>query len=389
MNTQFSIFKVITQGRASKRFLVASILSFGFSIGVILSTIGLMDGFEHTLRQSLKNSNSDYIVQSRQGFFFDKELIAISKNYSSASVLQTEAFAVGEDNNRGVLIKGVKAQDFNLVTNIEMNLNKETVVIGTELAKDFNLKTGDSLLLALASNKKQDQGSAILKRFKISDIITHGIYEKDLRVVYIDKNNLESILGYKSGIANRFLVQAKNDIGFDNSGIDIERKLSKDEFYVTPFWEEYKTLINAVEVEKNSITLILQIIVIVAVFNILAFIIFIFEKKSQDFFLLRAMGLSLRGLSRFWIKLLMGIWLLSCVFAMVITYLFNVLLTDLKLFNLPGDIYVLNQLSLVLDMYDFIFVFFAAFIWILIIGSLTLYRLKKRSLLAGLRQEFR
>jgi ABC-type lipoprotein release transport system permease subunit len=388
MSAQLSILKVITEGRASKRFLVASIVSFGFSIGVILSTIGLMDGFEHTLRSALKKSNSDFTIYSRDGFFFAKDLNHLSKGYSTTAILQTQAFAVGENNNRGVLVKGIEAYEFNDVTSMDIKLNEFEIAIGNELAKEFNLQIKDKILLAFASSKKQDQGSAILKRYVISDIIDHGIYEKDLRVVYLNKNELAELLGYKTGTSNKYLVKASKELGFESSQFDIERNLT-EEFSLAPFWDEYKTLINAVEVEKNSITLILQIIVIVSIFNILAFIIFIFEKKSQDFFLLRALGLSVKLLNRFWIKLLIGIWFFACCFAFALAHLFDYILSDLQLFRLPGDIYVLNQLKLVLTLDDYIIVFLASLIWIVLIGLLTNYRLRKRSLLAGLRQEFR
>ncbi len=46
MSSSYSIFKIITEGKASGRFLAGALLSFSFSIAVILSTIGLMDGFE-------------------------------------------------------------------------------------------------------------------------------------------------------------------------------------------------------------------------------------------------------------------------------------------------------------------------------------------------------
>jgi hypothetical protein len=49
---------------------------------------------------------------------------------------------------------------------------------------------------------------------------------------------------------------------------------------VRPFWSEYSYFIEAVKIEKLSITLILQLIVVVAVFNIIAFVIYIMEKKS-------------------------------------------------------------------------------------------------------------
>ena len=388
MGSFLSLFKVIVEGKSSKRFLLASILSFGFSISVILSTIGLMDGFEHTLRFSLKKSNSDFIITSRNGFFLDTELKNINKGYVLASILQTEAFAVGKNSNRGILLKGINPINFNQATNLDIDIDEKSICIGKVLAESFKLKLGDELTLALSSNRKRDQGSAILKSFKITKIIEHGIYEKDLRFAYVDKDFLISILGYRQGTTNKALIKKSKDMSFEQAQFDLENNIP-EQFEVQPFWSEYKTLIDAVEVEKNSITAILQIIVIVAVFNVLAFVIFIFEKKAQDFFLLRAMGLSLKKLNRFWLSLLALIWFFSAILAIILTHLFNFALSDLNIFQIPGDIYVLNKLSLILDVQDYLGVLFISFLWIMIIGLLLLSRMKQKSLLAGLRQEFR
>lgn len=388
MDSFLSIFKIIIEGKSSKRFLFASILSFGFSIAVILSTIGLMDGFEQTLRESLKKSNSDFVVTARSGFFLEEEVKKLNKGFLIASVLQTEAFAVGNNRNKGILVKGVRSINFNQATNLNIEFNDGEIVIGKELAKYFDLKVGDFLTVAISTNRKRDQGTALLKKLLISNIIEHGIYEKDMRVIYIEKEKLSNILGYKPNTANRLLVKMPSDQERNFVEQELKNNLG-DEFSVVPFWNEYRTLIDAVEVEKNSITSILQIIVIVAVFNVLAFVIFIFEKKSQDFFLLRAMGLSLKQLNKFWIKLMALIWLCSSLVALFMTGLFNFALSDLNLLNIPGEIYVLTKLTLVLDKYDYMLVLFISLLWIMIIGMLLLWRMKQKSLLSGLRQEFR
>ena len=74
MGSTWSIFKIISEGRAATRFLVAALLSFSFSISVILSTIGLMDGFEISLRNSLKGSSGDFQVTSTKGYFLLENL---------------------------------------------------------------------------------------------------------------------------------------------------------------------------------------------------------------------------------------------------------------------------------------------------------------------------
>ncbi len=121
---------------------------------------------------------------------------------------------------------------------------------------------------------------------------------------------------------NKVLLDANKGLGFEASEAAIAAKLPRS-FQVEPYWAEYRTLIKAVEVEKTSISLVLQVIVIVAIFNVIAFIIFISEKKAQEFFLLRAFGLSLKQIGIFWRKLLVSMWFFSSILAVGLTWLFN------------------------------------------------------------------
>lgn len=388
MGPSFSIFKIITEGKAAARFMVAALLSFAFSIAVILSTIGLMDGFENSLKSSLKSSSGDFQITSDRGFFLYDELNEPLEGFSAAPVLQVEAFAVANGLNKGVLVKGVEKESFENVTSLRIEELKDGVAIGSELAKALKIKLGDELLLTFASDQMRDQGGAILKKYSVESIVSHGIYEKDLRFVYVDIGLLTKAFAYKEGAANKALVSEDPSLGFEKSRLALEAKLGNS-FNVDPFWSEYKTLLRAVEVEKASISFVLQVIVIVAIFNVIAFIIFISEKKSQEFFLLRAFGVSMKNITRFWRNLLFAMWLASVLISIGLTWFFNLLLVKLPIFELPGDIYVLSALRIELGWEDYALVFSLALGWVLLIGTLTMWRMKKRTVLTGLRQEFK
>lgn len=388
MGSSFSMFKIITEGKAASRFLAAALLSFAFSIAVILSTIGLMDGFEQTLRTALKSSTGDYQVVSEKGFFLYQSVSEALAESATSPVLEIEAFAVANEKNKGVLVKGVEKKSFERVADLKFTLSEKGAVIGHELAASLGVGRGDELTLTFASDQMRDQGGAILKRFLIEDVVSHGIYEKDLRFVYLDLDTLGSIFGYKKGAVNKVLASAPAEHSFE-AGMRLFEGRLPEKFRVEPFWDEYKTLLKAVEVEKASIGMVLQIIVIVAIFNVVAFIIFISEKKSQEFFLLRAFGVSLKKISSFWRSLLFWMWLVSALLSVGLTHVFNFLLMRLPVFDLPGDIYVLSNLRLALGWEDYALVFSLALGWVLLIGSLTMWRMKKRAVLSGLRQEFK
>ncbi len=386
-----SLFKIIMERRSSKRFLLGTIASFSFSIAVILSTIGLMDGFELTLKKSLANSNGDIKFYTEDGFFRNDASLSekLNQEYikSYTSLLQVEAFALVNEESKGVLLKGIDKSSFSNVTKLNFEELANGVYIGKTFQSKYNLKVGDSIGLAFASSKAKSQGTAILENFKIDGIISHGIHEKDLRFIYIDKKKIAEILSYKPDISNLGLIKLKNFEHLDRTIKKLKISLF-EEFNFEPYWSEFEVLLDAVKVEKFSISIVLQLIVIVAIINVVAFIIFIYEIKAQDFFMLRALGLSLKSFQQFWFILLLFIWVISCIVALGLVYVFDQFILTLPFLKVPGDIYVLSELGVVLDSLDHTYVFGISLTWTLLIGFFTLRRMKKKSLVAGLRQEF-
>lgn len=385
-----SIFKILFEKSSSRRFLIGTIGSFAFSIAVILSTVGLMDGFELTLKKSLRFANGDIKVKSYDSFYFENDINPILdqpfiKSYSN--ILQTEAFAIGNDIAKGVLVKGINVQRFSETTGIDLPaLSNQEIIIGSVLAQKTNVKIGDELVLTFATQNRVAQGNTIVNTYKVKEIISNGIYEKDLRFVYLNKQGLNTLLSYKEGLSNSSYIKL-NDFENINDSI-LKLKNLGTEYTFDPYWEEFDTLLEAVEVEKYSISLVFQLIVVISVLNIVAFIIYISEMKSQDFFMLRALGLNLKSYQKFWYLLLLMIWFVSASISVVLVKIFDQVILKLPFLKIPGDVYVISNLSISLELLDYLQVFGLSLVWVLFIGVVAMRRLKKKSLVSGLREEF-
>jgi ABC-type lipoprotein release transport system permease subunit len=180
----------------------------------------------------------------------------------------------------------------------------------------------------------------------------------------------------------------RDDIEKVESQLPVLRTAFEGDYNFKPYWREFSSLIEAVKVEKVMISLILQMIVVISIFNILAFIIFINEKKAKELFLFKALGLSKKAMSDLWMKLVLLIWGLSCVLSMIFVQIFKFALLKLPFFELPSEIYSMPRIELYLTVKDYLFVFSLALVWVLLITYYLLRRLKQKSLLEGLRQEF-
>lgn len=388
-----SLFRIILDKKSAFRFLLGTIFSLSFSVAVILSTIGLMNGYSIKLKSALSLNNGDIIMRARSGFYSDKaatEKLKMDPSVeASTHLLKIEAFALADGHSKGVLVKGVEPSSFQKVTGLNVNLAEagNGIMVGKEFASQFRLKKGDRLVLAFNSKKARELGSAVLKEFNILGIVNHEIFEKDMRFMYINRALLQSALDLRSFTVNEGLIKLRPSEELDLVQSRLRIQFKQDYIFDT-YWAEHEVLLDAVEIERNTISIALQLIVLVAVINVIAFKMYVAEIKSRDIFMLRALGLSMSSFTKFWYCMLMVIWGISAFFAFLQVLLLDHVILKLPLFQLPGDIYKLSQLEILLKVDDYLMVFGLSLVWVFIVGFFTIKKIGGKSLLSGLREEF-
>ncbi len=396
-HTNFRIFLTLFLDSTTKKFLLGVWIGLAFSIAVILSTVGIMDGFERALRQGLKKSSGDVSMQSRNGFFHVSNLLKEELKNSNITqyspLIQTESFMIFNDESRGVVIKAI-GPEYGKIVNLPLNISPQSAIIGSEIARINKIAVGDEIVLAFGSGGAEFKGMPALHRFKVENIVTHGVFQKDARIIYIRLADIQAIQRLSTRvnmIALNVTPTAKN-AGDDLK--DIEEKIVdlrlrfEPDFYFKAYWREFGALIEAVKTEKFMISLILQLIVVISVFNVLAFIYFINEKKSKELFLFKALGMSKKSMNQLWIKLVFCLWIAASVLAVLFVHLFRLMLLYLPFFELPVEVYHMPRIDIFLGWQDYALIFALALVWMLLITYYLLRKLKNKSLLEGLRQEF-
>ncbi|MBC7429088.1 MAG: ABC transporter permease [Bacteriovorax sp.] len=393
----FKLFFMLFLDATTKKFLIGVWIGLAFSIAVILSTVGIMDGFERALRHGLKKSSGDVTMQSRYGFFQVndrlKQKLQETKVTNYAALVQLESFLVFNDESRGVVVKGIEP-GYGKIVGLPLNLAPDSVAIGSEISSINHIKVGDEIVLAFGKGSAEFKNMPAISRFKVQAIVNHGVYQKDARMVYARIDEIQKILTLSDRVnmisfnIDHTHINADNDLqAIENKLVDMRLKFEPD-FYFKPYWREFSSLIEAAQAEKVLISLILQLIVVISVFNVLAFIYFINEKKSKELFLFKALGLSKKAMNNLWIQLVILIWLASSALAMVFVQIFRFLLLHVSFFKLPAEVYHMPRIDIYLAWTDYLMIFSMALVWILLITYYLLRKLKNKSLLEGLRQEF-
>lgn len=392
----FSMCQIVLSHKTSRFFFAFTLLGLSLSMAIVLSNIGLMDGYEYLFKNGLRKSSSDIEITNRFGFYpfdteFKQHLEKVPSIKNVTPIIRTDAFLVFRNKSKGVLIQGIDEQSFYNASGMSIQLETNEVAIGDDLARELNISKGDLIILAFARGNQGIDSLPQLVEVRVQKIIDHGIYQKDIRFIYVAQNFIKNYTGADNRI-NLTLVNLGLGENTDLSELDkvaqTLREILPYGFIVKTFLQDHQSLIEAVNVEKFSISLILQLIIVISLFNVVAFVIFIYEEKAPEFFLLRSLGLSFKHLKKFWLTFAFSMWLISCALSLVLVGFFSLLLEHLNIFELPAQIYNLSRLTIILEPMQMSLVFLISLVWIMIIMFYGLKKIEKRSIVTALREEF-
>ena len=129
------VFKIFLltffRNKSSLRFAIGVVLGMGFSISVILSTVGIMDGFVQAFKKKLKYSVGDISIVQRDGLFYTKgDFLKKIKNLGidNYSILfRTNGFAIFNEVAKGIEIFGINPKTYSKVTSIKFTIKKDEI----------------------------------------------------------------------------------------------------------------------------------------------------------------------------------------------------------------------------------------------------------------------
>jgi len=365
-------------------------------MSIILSTIGLMEGFERDLLSALNKSNGDFSISS---LMKREDLNALAdslkKDYPSltaAGFYKSEVFLVGKNKeSKGAIILAGDLQKniIPLIQNLSsFKLRKGQAIVGEDLARELRLKKGETFRALIPEGKGN---GFVIKNFEISELFKTNLYEKDSRVVLVDIKEFfpTEEVAFNYSVFNFNFPFDDFSTQKDRIKILNDQLYSMDEnLYALPYWDEYSTLIEAVEIEKISILVILQVIVIVSVFNLLSFLIFFREKKIKELFTLHALGFSPDKISRIWYFVSFSLWGGSIIVSIILTNIFGQLLSYISQNLMPKNIYHLGKINLYISIENYFVVYLISCCWILLMTYFLSRKFRGDSLLRGLRQQY-
>ncbi|HJK87554.1 MAG TPA: lipoprotein-releasing ABC transporter permease subunit [Candidatus Megaira endosymbiont of Hartmannula sinica] len=369
-----------TRDRFTKIVSVISVIGIMIGVATLIIVISIMHGFKDELSKNIKGINGDVNISSLKSRIDNYEDLLDTLNkklyvQEAVPIISGHAFVSSRYNNSGVFIKSLSKEEFikkrifnNNIINGKMADydNNNSVFIGKDLATSLNVRVGDNIKIISGVTVQSIFGDIPrYKRFKIAAIFKTNIIDYDSSAIFMNINNAQKLFNMKPGEINLIEVSLNNNKPelLDKYSSEIKNIVGKD-FFVTSWVDHNFQILNALEVERVAMFLILMMIIIVASFNMLSSLFMLSEDKKYEIAILISYGASRFQIMSIFIIVgfLLGMIGIITGFFLAVVFLYNInsiknfleYLFGVQIFD--PSIYFLQELPSKIYFYDSFYV---------------------------------
>ncbi|MCF8106738.1 MAG: lipoprotein-releasing ABC transporter permease subunit [Desulfohalobiaceae bacterium] len=347
-----------------------SVLGVALGVAALIVVLGVMNGFSSSLRDKILGVNADLIVSSAQGGLEEHErvrdrIVDIPGVAAVMPFIYSEVMLSTPRGVKGAGLRGINVSAARDVLSLENDLflgslaelqdreDPPGIILGKSLARQLGVALGDPVNMLSPSGKKSAAGfSPQVKIFQVAGLFDTGMYEYDSSLAYVSLAAARDILGYETDLVSGLEVKLQDVYAAGKVGQRLEKVLSGYPLVVRTWIEMNKSLFSALKLEKNAMGVILVMIVLVGSFSIITTLIMLVMEKKQDIAVLMAMGTWPRSIKRIfmWQGVIIGLVGTALGFGGGLLVCF--LLERYQFIKLPGDVYPMDHLTVLLEPLD-------------------------------------
>ena len=376
-----------------------SIIGITIGVAAIIIVMAVMNGFREELISRLLGINGHLNIYSNTGQITKEEVNIIKSDFSDNQLIpliQTQALVISNEFSKGVFLRGYDNEYLDDLHFLKQNIvegklfgnNINDIVIGYVLANKFGLSVGDEIKIAIPKTDNTIFGN--IPRFKtltVSGILNLGMYEYDSNFVFSNISIARKLLVLEDQNFNliEIFIQSPNNIEIIQDKVNRRIIANNFRLYTSSWKENNSTLINALNVEKNVMFLILTLIILVASMNIISGLIIFVKEKNKDIGILKTIGLSNKSLIKIFLSIGLIIGLIGTIFGGLVGVIFSLNIKSIQFFieNIlhtdlfAKEIYYLSNLPSRVDNLEVFYVLIISIIICLIATTIPAYRSMK------------
>lgn len=388
MNIELKISSQYLRSKRKKGFVsfISGVSGVGLILGVmaLITVLSVMNGFHKELKDRVLSAISHATISEFGGAMKNwQSALKIIKNHpkiiSASPYIEDYALLTNEQKSQGVSVRGIipeLSENDSLLNKIKFgnsDLEGATILIGIGLAAQLNVALGDKITLLTPILSSSIIGAnPRFKRFTISGIFDAGVNEYDNNLAFIHLEQAQKLYLLDDKITG---IRIKVDDLFQARTITEQVASSLGDRYYGVDWTAKKSnFIQALNLEKQMIAIILSLIIAVAAFNIVSMMVMVVIDKKADIAILKTLGMTPKRINKIFfyqalsigvVGILLGT-ILGVLLALNIGSVVGGIEAILGFQFFPEDVFYINRFPSEIYLSDVLQVAFGAFILVII-----------------------
>ncbi|MBA5249532.1 Lipoprotein releasing system transmembrane protein LolE [hydrothermal vent metagenome] len=308
MGIEFKISNQYLRSNRKKGFVsfISGVSIVGLVLGVmtLITVLSVMNGFHKELRDRVLGAISHSYITGYDDTVKNWQVLQTKINQhqnviSTAPYIQKYALVNTAYGAQGVSVRGI-VPELEKKTSVLLDkmqsgnatLNKSSILIGAGLASSLGVVVGEKITLVTPQISTNILGmQPRFKRFTVSGIFEAGVAEYDNNLTFIQLRQAQLLYSMKDKVSG---IRLKVDNLFNAKKItnEVLDSLNSGQYYGVDWTQQKANFLQALNLEKQMIGIILSLIIAVAAFNVVSMMVMVVTDKKADIAILRTIGMT-------------------------------------------------------------------------------------------------
>ena len=350
-----------THTSASLSFMIKiCCISIALGTGALTLIAAIMTGLEKATHEKLQTIHADLCITApdQQSLDYSKIAQVLTTDYkttvaATSPASYAEVLVQRQDTHTAqpAIVKGISPSQEALVSSLPSLVQNNTlawdrlftdnsIIIGTALAQQLNIHTGDTLTLLIPDTETASTKITLSNtHVTVAGLFKTGINEFDERIIYCSLDLFNKL--FQEGITHISIKLTKYAQAHEQQVIQaLKQRLN---LTVSSWKELYPAIVAALTLEKYVMLFVFTLVTLIASMNIIALLSLYISHKQKEIAILKAMGMPNKTINTVFILLGMGITLCSSFIGVAGAAGASWLLNTYPFITLP-DVYYVTHL---------------------------------------------
>lgn len=233
------------------------------------------------------------------------------------------------------------------------------ICIGLGLADKLGIRDGaEVVIMTLVNIEGEADPVPRMSRFTVTGVFETGMYEYDLGLIYISINSAQQLLNLKG--VEGIQIKTKDLFKAGDIALDLRDFLGGYPYRAVDWMMQNKSIFQWMKLEKLVIFIVISLIMFVAALNIISSLVTTVSEKRREIGILMSMGATSSAIMKIFMRYGIIVGFVGSTVGTVLGVSLCYIQYHFRLITLPGDIYFINTLPVIIQATDILLVYVAA-----------------------------